>query len=141
MNPRKPTAEEKQELVAYVANQQSDQPSGEELKEAKMEAEGWLEHAAVSVFDNYSTDSPGYTGKLLVVVWPASPTLTETYIWRDGHIVNIPIEEAEKRQFNPEQLQAIEEWFNDAVKDYPEDKLYQSIHRKAAMLVYGEDAA
>src|SRR6266699_1639661 len=136
MNPRKPTKEEKQALVAYVANQKYDQPTEEDMEEAKMEAEGWLESAAVVVFDNYITDSPGYAGKLLVVVWPASPTMTETYIWRDGHIVQVPIE-TKKRQFNHEELQAIEEWFNDAVKDNPEDKLYPSIHQKADMLAYG----
>src|SRR6266567_7768141 len=102
MNPRKPTQQEKQELVNYVAKQQHDLPTEADLAEAREEAEGWLENAAVSVFDHYITDSPGYAGKVLVVVWPASPSVTETYIWRDGHIANVPIEisETNEEQFN-----------------------------------------
>ncbi len=140
MNPRQPTEDEKQALVAYVANLKYKQPTEDEKKEAELEAKGWLENAAVSVFDNYITDSPGYAGKLLLVVWPASPAATETYIWRDGHIVQVPIDTKE-RQFNHEELQAIEEAFHDALKDQPDDKLYQSIQHKADLLAYGEEAA
>src|SRR6266568_6819610 len=117
MNPRKPTEEEKRELAEYVAKQKYEHPTETDIAEAIEEAEGWLESAAVAVYDHYITDSPGYAGKLLVVVWPAAPTLTETYIWRDGRITEVSIE-TKKRQFNHEELQAIEEWSNDLIKEF-----------------------
>ena len=139
MSPRKLTEEEKRELVDYVAKRMYLHPTEKDIAEAREVAEEWLEGSAAAVFDHYITESPGYAGKLLVVVWPAGPSITETYIWRDGQIVNVPIETnvREEEQFNHEELQAIEETFHDALKDAPEDKLYQSIHEKAEKLAYG----
>lgn len=91
MNPRKPTQQEKQELIEHVAKRAYNQPTEAEIVEAREEVEGWLESAAVSVFDSYITDSPGYAGKILIVVWSADPSMTETYIWHDGQIANVPI--------------------------------------------------
>jgi hypothetical protein len=51
-----------------------------------------------ALFDDYVTSSPGYAGKVLVVVWPAGASITETYIWRDGHIDKVPIETNEPKE-------------------------------------------
>ena len=103
MNPRKPTQEETRELAEYVAKQEYEHPTEADIVEAKEEAEGWLENAAVAVYDHYITDSPGYAGKVMVVVWPAGPSVTETYIWRDGQITEVPID-TQKWQFDDEEL-------------------------------------
>ena len=46
-----------------------------------MNIEGFVESAAIAVFDNYTTSSPGYSGKLMVVVYQGAPEMTETYTW------------------------------------------------------------
>ncbi len=164
MNPRKPTQEEKQELLeSVIAEKYLKTPTEEE----RQDDAGMIENAAISVFDHYITDGPGYAGKIMVVVWSGDPSFTETYIWDreyENGKVNIPVRDTrtpdegnyttklhkieievsnktDTRLFTHEELQAIEEAFHDALKDDPDDKLYQSIHRKADILLYGEKAA
>ena len=77
INPRIPTEAEKNELVAYLlahdyANDQDE----------RMNIQGYVENAAIAVFDNYATGSPGYSGKLMVVVYDGEPNQTETYTWQ-----------------------------------------------------------
>jgi hypothetical protein len=43
-----------------------------------------LDSAYKLYVENYSTDSPGYVGPVLVVLWPASPAAVSTYIKKDG---------------------------------------------------------
>ena len=71
-----PTKEEKIELVEYLLthdfkNDENERPN----------IEGFVESAAIAVFDNYITSSPGYSGKLMVVVYEAAAEMTETYTW------------------------------------------------------------
>ena len=40
--------------------------------------------AYIAVFDDYITDAPGYSGKVMVVVWALSPRDYDVYIW-DEH--------------------------------------------------------
>lgn len=83
MDVRKPNAEEKEELAKLSAvNMSGDDYSEEDLETTR----GHVEGSAIAVFDHYITDSPGYAGKLMSVVWPASPDFYEVYIWRDGKI-------------------------------------------------------
>jgi hypothetical protein len=42
--------------------------------------------AYIAVFDHYITDSPGYAGKLMSVVWDGSPSIYDVYVWVDGKI-------------------------------------------------------
>jgi hypothetical protein len=82
MNPRKPTEAEKQELVEFLMTH--DYANGEEERE---QVRGYIEDAAIAVFDNYTTGAVGYAGKLMVVVYNGAPEQTETYIWqRDNWI-------------------------------------------------------
>lgn len=76
MNPRKPTGAEKNELVEFLmaTDYGNDQHELDNVQ-------GYVEQAAIAVFDNYITGSPGYTGKLMVVVYDGGPYLTETYTW------------------------------------------------------------
>jgi hypothetical protein len=76
MKPRIPTKEEKIELVEYILQQDYKNDENERLNIA-----GFVESASIAVFDNYITSSPGYSGKLMVVVYEGAPEMTETYTW------------------------------------------------------------
>ena len=85
MNPRKPTEEEKKELIQIVI--EKDFRGYDKDKET---VEDFVNSAAIAVFDHYTTDS--YSGKVMVVVWPGSPGTTETYIWYKEEIEFCPNE-------------------------------------------------
>ena len=76
MNSRNPTKEEKTELVEYILKHDLKNDENE-----RANIEGFVESAAIAVFDNYITSSPGYSGKLMVVVYEGAPEMTETYTW------------------------------------------------------------
>ena len=76
MKPRIPTKEEKIELVDYILKHDLRNDEDE-----RANIEGFIESAAIAVFDNYITSSPGYSGKLMVVVYEGAPEMTETYTW------------------------------------------------------------
>ena len=83
--PRAPTTEEKEQLIAYNLKRYYDNPTEEDREEQR----GFTEHAAIAVFDDYITGSPGYVGKLMVVVWDGSPTFYDAYMcytWHNGKI-------------------------------------------------------
>ena len=91
MNPRKPTDEEKKELIKYLLTHdyENDENEGDNIQ-------GYVENAAIAVFDNYATGNPGYAGKMMVVVYDTGTTQTETYSWdsSDGTIKrDVSIEE------------------------------------------------
>ncbi len=83
MNPRKPTREEKRQLAEFILR--GEEPElfdlGKVDPERKTEVEEAIEAAAIAVYDSYITDSVGYAGKIMVVVWPAGPAYTQTYTW------------------------------------------------------------
>jgi hypothetical protein len=76
MKSRIPTKEEKIELVEYLLQHDYTNDENE-----RANIEGFVEGAAIAVFDKYITSSPGYSGKLMVVVYDGSPEMTETYTW------------------------------------------------------------
>ena len=76
MRPRIPTREEKIELLEYILKYDYKNDENERLN-----IEEFVESAAIAVFDNYITSSPGYSGKLMVVVYEGAPEMTETYTW------------------------------------------------------------
>jgi hypothetical protein len=84
MNPRIPTKEEKIELVEYLLKHDLKNDENE-----RVNIEGFVESAAIVVFDNYITSSPGYSGKLMVVVYDGAPEMTETYTWIKDNENNI----------------------------------------------------
>ncbi|MCA9330789.1 hypothetical protein KC957_01970 [Candidatus Saccharibacteria bacterium] len=68
--PRIPTHDEIQEIARYY------QISTEDVQD-------W---AYIAVFDNYITDSPGYAGKVIMIVWASSPSMYEVFTW-DGETI------------------------------------------------------
>ena len=61
MKPRIPTKEEKNELLQHLLKYDYKNDEKE-----RVNIEGFVESAAIAVFDNYTTSSPGYSGKLMV---------------------------------------------------------------------------
>jgi hypothetical protein len=84
MKPRIPTREEKIELLEYLLKYDYKNEKNE-----RENIEGFVESAAIAVFDNYITSSPGYSGKLMVVVYEGAPEMTETYTWIKENESNI----------------------------------------------------
>lgn len=76
MNSRIPTKEEKIELIEFLLRHDLQNDENE-----RVNIEGFVESAAIAVFDNYITSSPGYSGKLMIVVYQGAPEMTETYTW------------------------------------------------------------
>lgn len=72
--PRCPTTSESQDLAWWL----------HEKGHAAGDASDFAEAAYVAVFDDYMTDCPGYMGKVMFVVWPASPTMFDVFVWDDG---------------------------------------------------------
>jgi len=77
--PREANDEERQAIIQAV---------GPEIED------GHLEDAAVAVFDGYSSDTPGYQGKLAVVVWPGGPYLHEVFTIRGNKAEKVHIDES-----------------------------------------------
>jgi hypothetical protein len=90
MNPRKPTKEEKEALLDYLISSEA-YDLGMVAEEVKSVFNNWMENAPVVVFDNYATESPGYKGKVLVLL-PINdiyPEIVEIYVWHNGNITRI----------------------------------------------------
>ncbi len=79
MMPRKPTEEEYEQLFSLEWERQYGSPKNDPEEEENLRA--FIRDAAIAVFDGYTTDSPGYSGKVMVVVWSGSPTMYQAYIW------------------------------------------------------------
>jgi len=84
MKSRNPTKEEKIELLEYILKYDYKNDENE-----RVNIEGFVESAAIAVFDNYITSSPGYSGKLMLVVYEGAPEMTETYTWVKDNENNI----------------------------------------------------
>ena len=74
--PRLPTPSE----LEQIARMDSGSGAAEDVLAGSREM---LECASVAVFDNYMPDSPGYCGRVAVVVWPGGYELTEVYALDD----------------------------------------------------------
>ena len=80
--PRVPTDAEVRAIKALVAAQM-----GVRYEDEAENIDGWVANAAIAVFDGYVTDSPCYAGRVITVVWPASPTIYEVFTFdRNGNL-------------------------------------------------------
>ncbi len=81
IEPRKATFEETQRLEDYLSVEMG--CWGNETDADRANIQGLMENAAIAVFDDYITDSPGYSGKLIMVVWAGSPSMYEVFTFKD----------------------------------------------------------
>jgi hypothetical protein len=86
MNPRKPTKEEKKQLLEFILRDEDPEmyDAGKVDPEHKGDMREAIDAAAIAIFDHYITDSVGYAGKVMVVVWPVAPGATQTYTWYEA---------------------------------------------------------
>lgn len=71
--PRRPTIHEIRDIAEWLAKQE-----GEE--KATRDHIDTASNAFISVFDSYISDSPGYTGRVMVCVWPGAPELVSVFV-------------------------------------------------------------
>ena len=77
--PRRPSAAEKAQLADTVRSETIVHTAAEQM----------VDGATIAVFEDYVSDSPGYAGKVMMVIWPAGPQLYEVFIWRNGRPVHV----------------------------------------------------
>jgi hypothetical protein len=77
---RKPDAQELEQLLSYYCQR---------FNVPIEDATPIIENAYIAVFPEYITGTPGYVGKVIVVVYDGSPEFYETYIQRNGKLVLI----------------------------------------------------
>jgi hypothetical protein len=75
LRPRKPNKAEKGQLIDWQIKKQNHATERQAVK-------AQIEDAYIAIFDDYATDSPGYRGKLMLVVW-GDPTWYDVYTWDD----------------------------------------------------------
>ena len=64
--PRLPTYTECEQLAGYLAENCN---YGDTKEEGMKETRPLVESAYIAVFDNYTSSSPGYVGRVMVIVW------------------------------------------------------------------------
>ena len=74
---RPPNADEQSQLADWLCEQ------GQDLETA----EAFVETASVAVHDDYCTDCPGYSGKVMSVVWSGSHTFFDVFTWEAGKLI------------------------------------------------------
>jgi hypothetical protein len=72
---RPPTQEELSDLLATTLSTYSELPTPEEESEVL----GHIAGSAICVCEDYITDGPGFTGPVMIVLWPAG--WTEVFRW------------------------------------------------------------
>ena len=81
--PRKITLAELKELAWYIAeNEMGGVYSNDNYDQTK----DLLKKSYIAVFDHYMSDSPGYSGKVIVVVFSGSPEINSVYGYRNNEI-------------------------------------------------------
>ena len=84
--PRLPSEEEIEQLISLEMAWLNAEVEIKPDPENRETIEGFLKGSVVSVWDRYTTDSPGYSGKIMVVVWPTMDV--SQYTWEDGKITS-----------------------------------------------------
>lgn len=89
---RKPTEEEKEDLVDYFMREGKSRENAEQLVECYY----------FGVIDDYTSDCPGYAGKIVFAVY-GHPGLSEVYVYEDGELVR---QESEREEVLASKLES-----------------------------------
>lgn len=83
---RNPTEDEKEDIAKYLQDQCG--ANTEPGYGTEMVGRSWI-----GVADNYISDGPGYTGRVIVVIYPAGPETHDVLCYRtDGTLYREPSE-------------------------------------------------
>jgi hypothetical protein len=69
---RAPTEQELREIAEYFDPKMESGTPPEDL----------MAGARICVWDNYTSDGPGYCGKVAMILWPGGPECADVMIWR-----------------------------------------------------------
>ena len=83
-NPRAPTEEEKDGITDAIFREQYGLTEVEQGEWTDMRLT--VEESFISVYDNYMPGSPGYCGKILMVVYIGGVNFYELFVEREGRI-------------------------------------------------------
>ena len=78
--PRLPTLAEIEEVWRYLCHEYAFEVQEHFFTDAG-QLKAHIDEAAIAVFDHYMSDTPGFTGKLMLIVWPGGPSLRDTFGW------------------------------------------------------------
>lgn len=90
--PRRPGQDELDELVEFLWLELGQTFPPKLPNEAFDDLISQVKAAWIAVFDDFVSMSPGYVGQVMVVVWGASPSMYEAYVWRKAKLVRSPQE-------------------------------------------------
>lgn len=83
--PRRPSAEERQELIDVVESDLAFNAwDCEGIEDISVSDD--VAKASIAVFDHFVSTEDDYTGKVMVVVWSNGPECYEIYTWLCGQL-------------------------------------------------------
>lgn len=83
LRPRRPTDQERQELIDFVESELVfDAWDYEGIEDISVSED--VAQASIAVFDHFVSTEDEYTGKVMVVVWKKGPECYEVFSWPDG---------------------------------------------------------
>ena len=86
--PRRPSDKERHELIDFLDIENTydvrDNADIEDLSIAE-----YVDTAYIAVFDNFVSTCPGYTGKVMCVIWEPGPECYEVYGWRNAQLTRM----------------------------------------------------
>lgn len=88
---REPTPEELGQLLNWHLERQygeNHKLTYDEIEDERLS----IRNASICVFPNYITDGPGYSGRVMVVVWSGDPTFVEAFVWYQDKLIKLSIE-------------------------------------------------
>src|SRR5689334_22612832 len=85
--PRVPTVQEKEQLAERIKHLCSNYDEARQMVES---------NAYIAVFGDYMTDSPGYAGKVMFVLWSDKPSHYELWTFGNDNYPPLVLQETEK---------------------------------------------
>lgn len=71
-SPRSPSRHEEKEIARWLAKQEKSPLTQDHIDR--------VSNAYMAVFDDYMSDGPGHTGRVMVCVWPGGPELISVFV-------------------------------------------------------------
>jgi len=53
-----------------------------------LDEQDWFRGFYIAVFDHYCTGCPGYSGKLLYLVWDGTPDCCDVFVWKGSEMIH-----------------------------------------------------
>lgn len=80
--PRSPSNAELEQLWKWLKNEGHAESYG--LQKSHL-----LDTLWITVFDKYITDGPGYSGRVMYLIWGGSPECCDVFVWHDKELIHV----------------------------------------------------